>query len=110
MLCTKKQFTKIYEDPTDVYQKQIQQQYTIYPDMRYGLSWTTSQWIAYCQGCLYTQAGKYKHLGTIKVFYLFIRGYEKIIWEQYNRRGPVLYVVVITAVWTVLVNICDLEL
>jgi hypothetical protein len=58
----KNQFTKTYKDPTDVYQKQIQQQYTIYLDMRCGFSWMRSHWIIYCQRCLYTQAQKYKQL------------------------------------------------
>ena len=59
----KKHFTKMYEDPTDVYQKQIQQQYTVYCDMRYSLSWRRSHWIMYCERCLYTQAGKYEQQG-----------------------------------------------
>ena len=76
-------FTKIYEDPTDVYQKQIQQQYTIYRHMRYVIcfGWTRSHWILYCQRCLYTQPRKYKQLGKC------------------NRRVPLLCGVVITAIW-----------
>ena len=40
-------FTKIYEDPTDVNPKQLRQQYTTYPDMRYitCFNWTRSHWI-----------------------------------------------------------------
>jgi hypothetical protein len=34
----KKQFTKIYKDPADVYEKQIKWQYAIYRDMRYGVA------------------------------------------------------------------------
>ena len=59
-------FTKIYKEPTGVYQKWIQQQYTIHRDMRCVLrfSWTRSHWILYCQRCVYTQSRKYKQLGT----------------------------------------------
>jgi hypothetical protein len=41
------------KDPTDVYQKQIQQQCTMYPDMRYTVcfSWTRSHWLLHCQRC-----------------------------------------------------------
>ena len=75
-------FTKIYEDPTDVNPKQLRQQYTTYPDMRYVtcFNWTRSHWILYCQRCLYTQPRKYKQLVTC------------------NRRVPLLYGVVITAI------------
>ena len=86
-------FTKIYENPTDFNPKQLQQQYSIYPYMRYVIwfSWTRSHWILYCQRCLYTQPRKYKQLGKC------------------NRRVPLLYAVVITAIWAVLVIICNLE-
>ena len=40
VLYKKKQFSKLYKDPADVYQKQIQQQYTVYRDMSYSLSAT----------------------------------------------------------------------
>ena len=88
--CTKNQFTKIYKDPTDVYQKKIKQQYTVYRDMRYSLSWTISHWIMYCQRCLYTQAGKYKQLGL-----------------KWHKKPINVCCYSITAVWTAVVNSCN---
>ena len=50
-----------------------------------------SHWIMYCQICLYTKLANRNN------------------WTLNNIRGPSIYVV-ITAVWTVLVNSCNLEL
>ena len=84
------QFTKIYEDPTDDNPKQLQQQYSIYPDMKYVIwfSWTRSHWILYCQRCLCTQPRKYKQLGTRGLYCMVL------LLQQYG---------------LVLVNICNLE-
>ena len=62
--------------------------------MRYVtcFSWMRSHWIIHCQRCLFTQPRKYKQLG----------------WH--STRGPLLFGVFNTTVWTVLVNICNLEL
>ena len=75
----------------DVYQKQVQQQYTVYCDVRYSLSWTD-------------------HIGSCIVKYVCTHKPEnRNNWTLNNIRGLSIYVV-ITAVWTVLVNSCNLEL
>ena len=88
VLCTKIQITKLYRDPTDVYQNKIQQQYTVYCDMRYSLSWTD-------------------HIGTYIVRNVCIHKLENMnSWDLNNTRGTIM-LVVITAVLTVLVSSCD---
>ena len=57
------------------------------------VSWTRLCFIICCKRCLYTRSRRYKQLGA------------------YNRRSLLLYGGGgVTAVWAVLVNICNLEL
>ena len=88
VLCTKIQITKLYRDPTDVYQNQIQQQYTVYCDMRYSLSWTD-------------------HIGTCIVRNVCIHKLENMNSLDLNNTRGTIMLVVITAVLTVLVSSCD---
>jgi len=84
----KKQFTQIYKDPPDVYQKEIQQQYTVNCAMRYSLSWTDN-------------------IGSCIVSDVCIHKMENMnSWDLNNTRGPLMYVD-ITAVWTVLASSCN---
>jgi len=80
------------KDPADVYQKQIQQQYTIYCDMRYGRP----------------QLDEITLDHILSKMFIYTARKCKLGW--YNTRGPLLCGGVITAVWTVLVNSCNLEL
>jgi hypothetical protein len=67
--------------------------YNIYLDRRYCdcFSWMRLCFIICCQRCPYTQSRKYKQLAA------------------YNRRVLLLYDGIVTAVWAVLVNVCNLE-
>ena len=79
-------------DQSDVFKTQICH-YTTYLDMSYinCFSWTGLCFIICCQRCLYTQFSRYKQLGV------------------YNRRVMLLCGGGVTAVWAVLVNICNLD-
>jgi len=85
----------MYRVPTDVYKTHIHH-YTIYHDTRYAdyFSWMRLCFIICCLRCLYTQSRRYKQLGA------------------YNRRVLLLYGGgggVVTAVWAVFVDICNIE-
>ena len=88
VLCTKIQITKLYRGLTDVYENQIQQQYTVYRAMKYSLSWTD-------------------HIGTCIVRNVCIHKLENMNSLDLNNTRGTIMLVVITAVLTVLVSSCD---
>jgi len=87
-------FTNIYRDQSGVYKTQIHH-YTTYLDMRYidCFSWMGLCFIICCLRCLCTQSRRYKQLGV----------YNRRVMLLCGGGGGV------TAVWAVLVNICNLD-